>query len=125
MKLRSGRELKLTPNHVSSNKSSQNLNMTIILSAICGVYAGILAFIFVNSEMYVPVVSNLEIFINNSLTVIISEVTEMVVFLVTIFSRLHYHFSKWYLECIYSFVEYSVYSIYGIESMQCLSNYSK
>ena len=124
MKLRSGKEIKQLVEVSHSDKSQDKVFPTLLFSAICGIYAGILAFIFVNSGMCRPITSNLEIFINSSLEIMMKEITDIGVFLVTIFTRLNFHFSKWFLDWITMFVDYSVYSVYGIDSMQCLSNYS-
>ena len=123
MKLRSGREIKELSLEFHSN-SKQHFGMTpfIIFSGIIGMYAGLLAFVFVNSIYYPYIISKLDYFINNGIDFITYESNKTQLFFNLLYTKWYFHLGSTISKYLTIIVNHLVIELYGIDSVYCLAN---
>jgi hypothetical protein len=123
MKLRSGREIKEFSLEFHRN-SKQHFGMTpfMIFSGIMGMYAGLLAFVFVNSIYYPYSISKLDYFINNGINFITSEFNQILLFFNLLYTKWYFHLGSTISKYLTIIVNHLVIELYGMDSMYCLAN---
>ena len=123
MKLRSGREIKELSLEFNSN-SKQYFSITpfMIFSGIMGIYAGLLAFIFVNSSYYPYCSSKIDYFVNDIRELVANEFSDMIFFFNLLYSKWSLYLSNIISKYLTIIVNYLVIELYGMDSMYCLAN---
>ena len=118
MKLRSGREVHTESRTIVQSSGNINMYPLMILSGCLGAYAGLMAFIFVNSSYY----PTFESYLYFSQDVIRKELTDMYLFFGMIFSKYIFLMNKFVGRYLSMVLETIIIEMYGYNSLQCLSN---